>query len=212
MEQMPKCGVKRAEPFHTMRHCRRRGLRRETSRRGDARALAARTGRPAEGGVGQSSFQWEVLVDAGSARNYSAPCAAAAPASCPLTPSRACFGRVNPLPNLAPSWNVAPTQDAAVVRRNPETGERHLDLLKWGHCRNGRRNPLRAAIKAHSETAAKPGMHSVAALRCRPRVFTGINLPLPAASKLRHTASLPRAEPGWQGRGRTNAAIPCELA
>jgi hypothetical protein len=25
LEQMPKCGVKRAEPFHTMRHCRRRG-------------------------------------------------------------------------------------------------------------------------------------------------------------------------------------------
>ena len=28
------------------------------------------------------------------------------------------FGTVNPLPNLAPSWNVAPTQDAAVVRRH----------------------------------------------------------------------------------------------
>ena len=31
------------------------------------------------------------------------------------------FGTVNPLPNLAPSWNVAPTQDAAVVRRHPDT-------------------------------------------------------------------------------------------
>jgi len=40
------------------------------------------------------------------------------------------FGTVNPLPDLAPSWNVAPTSDAAVVRRNPETGARHLDLLK----------------------------------------------------------------------------------
>jgi hypothetical protein len=27
------------------------------------------------------------------------------------------FGTVNPLPNLAPSWNVAPTQGAAVVVR-----------------------------------------------------------------------------------------------
>jgi putative SOS response-associated peptidase YedK len=27
------------------------------------------------------------------------------------------FGTVNPLPNLAPSWNVAPTNDLAVVRR-----------------------------------------------------------------------------------------------
>jgi hypothetical protein len=25
------------------------------------------------------------------------------------------FGTVDPLPNLAPSWNVAPTQDAAVI-------------------------------------------------------------------------------------------------
>ena len=42
------------------------------------------------------------------------------------------FGTVNPLPNLAPSWNVAPTQDAAVFRCHPDTGARHLDLLKWG--------------------------------------------------------------------------------
>lgn len=39
---------------------------------------------------------------------------------------------VNRLPNVAVSYNVAPTQDAMVVRRNPETGERQLDLLKWG--------------------------------------------------------------------------------
>jgi hypothetical protein len=29
------------------------------------------------------------------------------------------FGTVNLLPNLAPSWNVVPTQDAAVVCRRP---------------------------------------------------------------------------------------------
>jgi SOS response associated peptidase (SRAP) len=42
------------------------------------------------------------------------------------------FGKVSPLPNLAPSWNVAPTQGAAVVRRHPDTGGRHLDMLKRG--------------------------------------------------------------------------------
>ncbi len=42
------------------------------------------------------------------------------------------FRTVNPLLNLEPSWNVAPTQSAPVVRRHPETDERHLDLLKWG--------------------------------------------------------------------------------
>jgi putative SOS response-associated peptidase YedK len=42
------------------------------------------------------------------------------------------FRTVNPLPNLAPNWNVAPTQAAMVVRRHPQTGERHLDVLRWG--------------------------------------------------------------------------------
>ena len=39
------------------------------------------------------------------------------------------FHTVNPLPNAAPSWNVAPTQSGMVVGRHPETSERHLDLL-----------------------------------------------------------------------------------
>jgi len=29
------------------------------------------------------------------------------------------FGTMNPLPNLAPSWTVAPTNDAAVIRQHP---------------------------------------------------------------------------------------------
>jgi len=32
----------------------------------------------------------------------------------------------------ARSWNVAPMQSALVVRRHPESSERHLHLLKWG--------------------------------------------------------------------------------
>ena len=42
------------------------------------------------------------------------------------------FETVNPVPNLFASWNRAPTQDALVVRRHPETGARHLDALRWG--------------------------------------------------------------------------------
>jgi len=38
-------------------------------------------------------------------------------------------GAVNPLSNVAPSWNIAPSQPAMVVQRHPVTGERHLDLL-----------------------------------------------------------------------------------
>jgi len=36
------------------------------------------------------------------------------------------FRTVGTVPNHAASWNVAPRQDAFVVRRHPETGERHL--------------------------------------------------------------------------------------
>jgi putative SOS response-associated peptidase YedK len=70
------------------------------------------------------------------------------------------FGTVNPLPNLAPSWNVAPTQGAAVVRRHPDTGGRHLDMLKWGLLPHWTKAPTRAQrpINARSETAAKSGM------------------------------------------------------
>lgn len=36
------------------------------------------------------------------------------------------------MPNHPPSWNVAPTQDSLVLRRHPESGERHLSVLRWG--------------------------------------------------------------------------------
>jgi len=42
------------------------------------------------------------------------------------------FRTVDPVPNHPPRFNVAPTQESLVVRRNPETGARHLDLLRWG--------------------------------------------------------------------------------
>lgn len=42
------------------------------------------------------------------------------------------FRTVPPTPNAAPSWNIAPSQEAMAVRRHPATGERHLDMLRWG--------------------------------------------------------------------------------
>jgi putative SOS response-associated peptidase YedK len=70
------------------------------------------------------------------------------------------FGTVNPLPNLAPSWNVAPTQSALVVRRHPGTAERQLDQLRWGLLPYWTKEPTKAKrpINARSETAAKSGM------------------------------------------------------
>ncbi|HTT79764.1 MAG TPA: SOS response-associated peptidase [Stellaceae bacterium] len=38
----------------------------------------------------------------------------------------------HPPPNFAASWNVAPTDPLPVVRYNDKTGERSLDVLRWG--------------------------------------------------------------------------------
>jgi putative SOS response-associated peptidase YedK len=42
------------------------------------------------------------------------------------------FRTVNPLFNLEPNWNIGPRQRAPIVRRHPQSGERHLDALEWG--------------------------------------------------------------------------------
>ena len=44
----------------------------------------------------------------------------------------ALFALAGPLPNWAPTWNMAPTRSAPVVRRHPEAHDRRLDLLRWG--------------------------------------------------------------------------------
>ena len=78
----------------------------------------------------------------------------------PAEAVRRTFRTVNPLLNQAPSWNVAPTQMAPVVRRHPETGERHLDLLQWGLLPYFTKNPVHARrpINARAETVATSGM------------------------------------------------------
>jgi putative SOS response-associated peptidase YedK len=37
-----------------------------------------------------------------------------------------------PTPNIAPSWNVAPTDPLPVVRYDPKAHERSLDVMRWG--------------------------------------------------------------------------------
>ena len=37
-----------------------------------------------------------------------------------------------PTPNVAPSWNVAPTDPLPVVRYDPRGAERSLDVMRWG--------------------------------------------------------------------------------
>jgi putative SOS response-associated peptidase YedK len=45
---------------------------------------------------------------------------------------RKLFDAIAPAPNAPPRYNGAPSHELMVLRRNPETGERTLQLLRWG--------------------------------------------------------------------------------
>ncbi|WP_431301631.1 SOS response-associated peptidase [Sediminicoccus sp. BL-A-41-H5] len=67
------------------------------------------------------------------------------------------FGASPPVPNHPASWNMAPTQPGLVLRRNPETGTRHLDVLRWGLVPHWSRDATAGArmINARGETLAE---------------------------------------------------------
>lgn len=69
---------------------------------------------------------------------------------------RRLFATVNPPPNFAPTWNMAPTRQAPVVRLHPAEAARHLDLLTWGLVPHWSKDAKaeRKPINARSETAA----------------------------------------------------------
>ena len=50
----------------------------------------------------------------------------------PLGEIQVLFETVNAVPNAPPRYNAAPTDTLAVVRFNPQTRQRSLDLLRWG--------------------------------------------------------------------------------
>jgi putative SOS response-associated peptidase YedK len=79
------------------------------------------------------------------------------------------FGTRNPLPNLQPTWNMAPTMAAPVVRRHPESGERHLDALTWGFVPAFTKvlKEARRPVNARSETVVSSGMFRNAFARRR---------------------------------------------
>ncbi len=78
------------------------------------------------------------------------------------------FATSGPIPNARASWNVAPSQQAMVIRRHPETGDRRLDLLRWGLVPGFAKDikTCKRPINARSETAAGSGMFR-AALKTR---------------------------------------------
>ena len=50
-----------------------------------------------------------------------------------------------PTPNVAPSWNAAPTDPLPVVRYDAKAGERSLDVMRWVSSRSGRRTSKSAS-------------------------------------------------------------------
>ena len=83
---------------------------------------------------------------------------------------RQLFQTRNPLVNAAPSWNVAPTDPAMVVRTHKPSAERRLDVLRWGLVPHFTKD-LKAArrpINARAETVASSGMFrdALAQRRC----------------------------------------------
>ena len=78
----------------------------------------------------------------------------------PAEALRAMFDTVNATPNWEPTWNMAPTRDAPVVRLHPETRARHLDLLRWGLVPHWAKDlkSVRQPINARSETLATSAM------------------------------------------------------
>jgi putative SOS response-associated peptidase YedK len=61
------------------------------------------------------------------------------------------------LDNYPRRWNACPSQEVLVIRQNPKTGERSLDLLKWGLIPYWCKDPKggRKPINANSETVAR---------------------------------------------------------
>ena len=74
----------------------------------------------------------------------------------PLGEIHVLFGAEGPVPNMAPRYNAAPTDNLAVIRFNPQTRTRALDLLRWGLVPLWAKDPSFGpkCINARAETVA----------------------------------------------------------
>ncbi len=81
----------------------------------------------------------------------------------------ALFQLAGPVPNWAPTWNMAPSRSAPVVRVHPDSRERRLDLLRWGLVPHWIKDlkETRQPINARGETIAVTPMFRDAFVRRR---------------------------------------------
>jgi putative SOS response-associated peptidase YedK len=63
------------------------------------------------------------------------------------------FGVSGPLPELGPSYNVAPTREVAAVLADGRGDGRRLEKLRWGLVPSWSKDPSRGIINARAETA-----------------------------------------------------------
>jgi putative SOS response-associated peptidase YedK len=124
---------------------------------------------------------------------------------------RRIFGAANPAPNFAATWNMAPTMNAPVLRIHPQSGERHLDLLRWGLVPNWAKDPkaTRQPINARSETAATSPMFrdALARRRCIVPIDAFYEWQAVKGGKLPHAVARADGQPmalaglweGWRG-------------
>jgi putative SOS response-associated peptidase YedK len=129
----------------------------------------------------------------------------------PIDEIRAIFAAMGEMPNFEPSWNVAPTQLAPVMRRHPKTGERRIDLLRWGLVPHFVEDPAssRQPINARSETAATSPMFKGALERRRCLVPADAFYEWTSAGKTKQAHAAARADgqpmalagiwEGWRG-------------
>jgi putative SOS response-associated peptidase YedK len=133
----------------------------------------------------------------------------------PAEALRTLFQTVNPLPNFAPTWNMAPTREAPVVRLHPQTRARHLDLLRWGLVPHWARDPKsgRQPINARAETIAEAPMFRDALARRRCLVPADVFYEWRAADNRKLPYAVARADgqpmvfaglwDGWRGADGT---------
>jgi putative SOS response-associated peptidase YedK len=129
----------------------------------------------------------------------------------PAEALQALFQTVNATPNWEPTWNMAPTRNAPVVRLHPETRARHLDLLRWGLVPHWAKDPksVRQPINARAETLATSPMFRDALARRRCLVPADVFYEWQASEQGKQPFAIARADgqpmvfaglwEGWRG-------------